>query len=128
MESVPGVRDQATVTAMPEQRIQSFEEFWPFYVREHRLRSTRILHVLGTTLGLVVAVAAVALQLWWWLLAAVVCGYGFAWFSHFVIEKNKPASFSYPLWSFAADWKLWAMTLTGRMEAESQRILAMPAK
>jgi hypothetical protein len=113
---------------MSEQRIQSFEEFWPFYVREHRLRSTRRLHVLGTTLGLAVFIAALALQLWWWLLAAVVCGYGFAWFSHFVIEKNKPASFSYPLWSFAADWKLWALTLTGRMEAEAQRILATPAK
>ncbi len=113
---------------MSEQRIQSFAEFWPFYVREHSLRSTRLIHFVGTTLSLAVVIAAIATQQWWWLLAAPVCGYGFAWFSHFVIEKNKPASFSYPLWSFAADWKLWALTLTGRMEAETQRILGAATK
>lgn len=108
---------------MPAPRIESFAEFWPFYVREHRLRSTRLLHCLGTTLALVAMVAAVALG-WWLLLVAVpVLGYGLAWISHFFIEKNRPASFSYPLWSLASDFKMWGLMITGRMEAEAQRIL-----
>ncbi len=104
---------------MSEGRITSFEEFWPFYVREHSLPSTRIMHFVGT---------AVALQIWWLLLAVPVAGYGMAWISHFGIEKNKPASFKYPLWSFIADMKLWAMMLTGRMGAEVERILGAKAK
>jgi hypothetical protein len=113
---------------MAEPRIQSFAEFWPFYVREHSLRSTRLFHFVGTSLGLAVFVWAIATQNWWWLLAAPVCGYGFAWVSHFGIEKNKPASFRYPLWSFIADWKLWALTLVGRMEGEAQRIIGAAAR
>jgi hypothetical protein len=113
---------------MSSDRIQSFDEFWPFYVREHSLRSTRIMHFVGTTLGMLVLIGAVAAQQWWFLLAAPVCGYGFAWVSHFGIEKNKPASFKYPLWSFCADMKLWALMLTGRMGTEVERILGAAAK
>lgn len=113
---------------MSQKPIQSFAEFWPFYVREHSLPSTRIMHFVGTTLSFVVIGVAIATQLWWILLLAPVAGYGMAWISHFGIEKNKPASFKYPLWSFIADMKLWAMMLTGRMGAETQRILGSPAK
>ncbi len=103
---------------MSQDRIKSFEEFWPFYVREHSLLSTRIMHFVGTTLAFVVIGAAIAMQMWWLLLLAPVAGYGMAWISHFGIEKNKPASFKYPLWSFIADMKLWALMATGRMGAE----------
>lgn len=108
---------------MTRPRIESFEEFWPFYVGEHRLRSTRIFHVVGTTLAIIVLAAAVALQWWWLLAAAPVVGYGFAWISHFGIERNRPASFKYPLWSLLADLKLWRLAVTGRMESEVARIL-----
>ena len=84
---------------MPERRIESFAEFWPFYVREHSLPACRALHFVGSTLVLIV-VAAAAYYNWWLLLLAPVVGYGFAWVGHFAIEKNKPASFKYPLWSF----------------------------
>jgi hypothetical protein len=113
---------------MSQDRIQSFEEFWPFYVREHRLLSTRVMHFVGTSLGMIVVAAAIAMQYWWLLAAAPIAGYGMAWISHFGIEKNKPASFKYPLWSFIADMKLWALMLTGRMGAEAQRILGATAK
>jgi hypothetical protein len=102
---------------MAEGRIQTFAEFWPFYVREHSAPACRALHFIGSTLVLVV-IAAAATYNWWLLLLAPVVGYGFAWIGHFAIEKNKPASFKYPLWSFLADWKMWAMMLTGRMGAE----------
>jgi hypothetical protein len=102
---------------MAEQRIQSFAEFWPFYVREHSLSACRALHFIGSTLALGLLAAGIFYNPWL-LLAAVVAGYGFAWVGHFFIEKNKPASFKYPLWSFAADWKMWALILTGRMGAE----------
>jgi hypothetical protein len=102
---------------MAEQRIQSFAEFWPFYVREHSLPACRALHFIGSTLALGLLAAGIFYNPWL-LLAAVVAGYGFAWIGHFFIEKNKPASFKYPLWSFAADWKMWALILTGRMGAE----------
>lgn len=108
---------------MAERRIQSFVEFWPFYVREHSLPACRALHFVGSTLVLVV-IAAAAVYNWWLLLAAPVVGYGFAWIGHFTIEKNKPASFKYPLWSFIADWKMWAMILVGRMGAEVEKARA----
>lgn len=105
---------------MSESRIQSFAEFWPFYVREHSVPACRALHFIGSTLVLVVVAAAATFN-WWFLLAAPVVGYGFAWVGHFAIEKNKPASFSYPVWSFLADWKMWAMMLAGRMGTEVEK-------
>ncbi len=108
---------------MAEQRIESFAEFWPFYVREHSAPACRALHFIGSTAALGVVAAAIVVSPWW-LLAAPLVGYGFAWFGHFFIEKNKPASFKYPLWSFAADWKMWAMMLSGRMGSEVAKATA----
>lgn len=109
---------------MTDPRIQSFAEFWPYYVGEHRSPLCRALHFIGSSLALAAIAAAVVLQSWWILLAAPIAGYGFAWTGHFFVEKNKPASFRYPLWSFIADWKMWAYTLTGRMAVEVERTLA----
>ncbi len=110
---------------MSEQRIQTFVEFWPFYVGEHRNATCRALHFIGSTLVLVVIAAAIYSRNWWLLLATPFVGYGFAWVGHFFIEKNKPASFKYPLWSFIADWKMWAYMLTGRMGSEVERAVTM---
>jgi hypothetical protein len=107
-----------------EQRYQSFAEFWPFYVREHSVPACRAMHFVGSTLAVAVLVAAI-LYSPWLLVAVPVVGYGFAWISHFTIEKIRPASFKYPLWSFIADWKMWAMILVGRMGSEVQRAHAM---
>ena len=102
--------------------MKTFAEFWPFYLGEHSKPVTRQLHFAGTTLSLLLVVSAVATQRWWLLLGALVCGYAFAWVGHFGVEKNRPATFKYPLWSFAGDWKMWWLTLTGRLGRELQRL------
>ncbi|HEY3129338.1 MAG TPA: DUF962 domain-containing protein [Acidobacteriota bacterium] len=101
---------------------KSFTEFWPYYLSEHRLRRTRQLHFIGSSLALLLLIAAVWTRFWYLIPVAVVCGYGFAWFGHFFAEKNRPASFHYPLYSFLADWKMWAFTITGRLETELGRL------
>jgi hypothetical protein len=101
--------------------MQTFAEFWPFYLREHSQPATRTLHFAGTTLSLFLFLAALALHRPWLFLGAVVVGYAFAWVGHFFVEHNKPATFKYPLWSFAADWKMWALALRGRLEPELRR-------
>ncbi len=105
-------------------RYESFEEFWPFYVKEHAKKSTRILHFVGTTAAMSCIAGAVVLRKPWLLLAAPVVGYGPAWISHFFIEKNRPATFTYPLWSLQADFVMWSKMVKGEMDAEVERVLA----
>ena len=106
---------------MSDDRIESFDEFWPYYVREHQDPLNRALHYVGTTLVIgTVATAAVTLNPAW-LLAAPVVGYGPAWIGHFFIEKNKPASFKYPAWSLVADFKMYGLALRGKMAEELER-------
>ncbi len=108
---------------MPEQRYQSFAEFWPYYVREHSTPACRAMHFVGSTLAIGVLVAA-AFYNPWLLVAVPLIGYGFAWIGHFAIEKNRPATFKYPLWSFIGDWKMWGLMLIGRMGAEVEKATA----
>lgn len=96
----------------------NFEEFWSFYVREHSNKNNRRLHFAGTSLGLGCVAASFLLKKRWMLLAAPVLGYGGAWIGHFAFEKNVPATFKYPLWSFVSDWKMYAKILTGTMDQE----------
>lgn len=108
-------------------RIQSFEEFWPFYVAEHSKPLTRKLHFVGTSAAMICVGGAVLLRRPSLLLAAAVVGYGPAWVSHFFIEKNRPASFKYPAWSFAADLVMWSKIVDGTMDAEVERVMAAKA-
>jgi len=107
---------------MSEKRIETYAEFWDFYVAEHRQPLTRLLHFIGTSLGLVLFVWFIRTGNWAYLPLCLVVGYAFAWFSHFFIEKNKPASFKYPLWSFISDYKMMFFMLTGRMNREVERV------
>ncbi len=102
-------------------RLENFQEFWPYYVREHSRPINRVLHFIGSTLGLVFLAWVFITGNWWFAPLSLVVGYGFAWFGHFFIEHNKPATFEYPLWSFRADWKMWALMLIGQMEPEVRR-------
>jgi hypothetical protein len=112
---------------MSEQRVQSFEEFWPYYVREHLHPMNRACHYVGTTLAIgSVATAAVTMNPAW-LLAAPVVGYGGAWIGHFVFEKNRPASWQGPrewMWSLQADFKMYGLALRRKMGAEVERVVS----
>jgi hypothetical protein len=105
-------------------RYRSFAEFWPFYLREHSKPRTRALHYAGTSLVVAIAIFAALSGRWLWLLAIPLAGYGFAWVAHFAVEKNRPATFTYPLWSLAADFKMWWLWLTRRLEAELKKALS----
>ena len=93
----------------------SFSEFYPFYLSGHSDINCRRLHFVGSALVLVVLVAAIAMQRWWWLLLLPVIGYGFAWAGHFVFEKNRPATFQYPMYSFMGDWVMFKDMLSGKI-------------
>jgi hypothetical protein len=97
------------------QRYSSFAEFYPFYLSEHAQRATRRLHFAGSALSLLCLAVLIATANPWWLLTALVCGYGFAWVSHMTVEKNRPATFKYPLYSFMGDWVMFWQILTGKI-------------
>ena len=103
-------------------RIQTYREFWDFYVHEHSKPFTRALHLVGTTLGLILLVYFIATGRWYFFPVFLVVGYAFAWFAHFVVEKNRPATFKYPFWSFISDFKMIWYMITGRMGREVQRV------
>jgi len=97
-----------------DERYGTFADFYPFYLSEHANQVSRRLHVLGTSVALVLLVMAVLTRNGWLVLAALVQGYAFAWVGHFFFEHNKPATFRYPLFSFMGDWRLWWETVTGK--------------
>jgi hypothetical protein len=102
---------------------QSFDEFWPHYVKEHSQPETRTIHAIGTTVGMACALALIAGRKWKYLPLALIPGYGAAWLSHFLIEKNKPATFEHPLWSFMGDYKMLGLMIEGKMDAEVERVM-----
>ena len=100
----------------------TFEEFWPYYVSQHLHPATRAIHVGATTAALACGVAGFALLNPALVVAAPVVGYGPAWASHFAIEKNKPASFGHPVWSFRADLRQVRKFYARKLEADVQRV------
>lgn len=102
--------------------MKTFDEFWPFYLREHSRRTTRRLHFIGTSLAVLIALYAIATRQPRYILAALLCGYAFAWVGHFFVEHNKPATFRYPLWSFRGDFRMLGLALSGKLPAELDRL------
>lgn len=93
-----------------------FVDFYPYYLSEHANRTCRRLHFVGTTLGLGLLLSAIVTMNPWYVLAGLVTGYAFAWIGHAFFEKNRPATFTYPVFSFMGDWVMWRDILIGRMK------------
>jgi hypothetical protein len=96
-------------------RFESFEEFYPFYLEEHRSRMSRRLHVVGTLLAILLLAWAIVTRHWELLWAVPVAGYALAWLGHFAFERNRPATFKHPLYSLRGDFTMLRDVLTGRI-------------
>ena len=103
------------------ERIASYEQFWPYYVSQHRDVTCRRLHVIGTSLVIAALGLAVGTRNPWWALAAPLFGYGPAWIGHYLFEHNRPATFDYLWWSLRGDFHMYGCILTGRMAVELER-------
>ena len=111
---------------MTTERIKTYREFWPFYLGEHSLPLTRAVHFVGTTLAAAQLIYALVSMTWQPLIGAVISAYFCAWTSHFFIEKNRPATFTYPGWSFISDWRMWALMAVRKLDGELKRFGIVP--
>lgn len=93
----------------------SFRDFYPYYLGEHADVRCRRLHFAGSWVVLFALAMLLFTGRWWWLLLALVGGYGFAWVGHFVFEKNRPATFRHPVYSLMGDWAMFWDILRGRV-------------
>tara|TARA_B100001971_G_C18268024_1_gene596406 strand:- start:88474 stop:88821 length:348 start_codon:yes stop_codon:yes gene_type:complete len=100
---------------MSDKEYKTLKEFYPFYLTEHVNRTNRILHVIGTTLVILFLAYLILTQQFKLLIIAPLIGYGFAWVGHFIFEKNRPATFKYPLYSFLSDFIMWFQVITGQI-------------
>jgi hypothetical protein len=96
-------------------KYKSFWDFYPYYLTEHGDIKNRVMHFIGTALVIACFIAGIWLQKWWLMLVIPICGYGFAWVGHFFIEKNTPATFTYPLYSLGSDFVMFWHMLTGQI-------------
>lgn len=109
-----------------ERKYKSFKEFYPFYLTEHSEPTCRELHFTGTLSLFVILAIMLVTQKWWMFFLIPLTGYGFAWVGHFFFEKNKPATFTYPLWSLGSDFVMFYHILTGQITdklEEAHRII-----
>jgi hypothetical protein len=117
-DTVEATIREAAVSEAPHPQpaiYRDFTEFYPAYLAEHANRTSRRLHFVGSSLALVCLALVVMTLNPLWLVAALVCGYSFAWVGHFFFEHNRPATFRQPFYSLMGDWKMYWQTLTGRI-------------
>ena len=108
------------ISMATEKKYKSFWSFYPYYLTEHDHPQNRLLHFIGTGLIIVFLIAGIILQNWWLIAAIPFCGYGFAWVGHFFIEKNRPATFTYPLFSLGSDFVMFWHILTGQLNQKME--------
>jgi hypothetical protein len=99
----------------------TFKEFYPFYLSQHSNKTCRLLHIIGTTILLAITITAIYHRQPILLIFVPISGYGFAWVGHFFFEKNKPATFTYPLWSLMSDFKMYFQVLSGTIALDTSK-------
>lgn len=99
-----------------EDRIKTYKEFYKFYLSEHQNTSCRRLHFIGTAIVFIVLFVSIFKNNYTYLILIPIVGYGFAWVGHFFFEKNKPATFKYPLWSLFSDFKMFFDIIIGKIK------------
>lgn len=99
-----------------EKKFKSFSEFYPYYLSEHGNPVNRRLHFFGSLLTIIVVLFVIFTQTWIALILVPILGYGFAWIGHYFVEKNKPTTFTYPLYSLMGDWVMFKDILTGKIK------------
>ncbi len=104
-----------------EMRYKTYSAFFDFYLSEHSQPLTRVLHYMASVCGISTVVVTVATGVLWWIPAGIAASYGLAWIGHFFVEHNKPATFKYPLWSFAADYHMFLLFLAGGLSKRRAR-------
>ncbi|MFM8234739.1 MAG: Mpo1-like protein [Holophagaceae bacterium] len=102
--------------------MKTFSEFWPEYLHQHRHPLNRSLHVIGTLLYISILILVASSRQYRWLLLAPLGPYAFAWYGHFAVEKNTPATFTNPWFSLLADHRMTYLILTGQLATELKRL------
>ena len=97
---------------MSDTKFTSFKKFYPYYLSEHKLKINKILHIIGSLSGLICLITVLYIKNYKYILLSFLFGYTFAWIGHFVFEKNRPATFKYPIYSFIGDWVMLKDVLT----------------
>ena len=97
-------------------RFSSFSDFYPYYLLEHSKKGTKILHFLGISLVICFFISFLFTYDPFWLFLCPLFGYGLAWIGHYFIEKNKPATFEYPLYSLFGDFVMFWEILSGKIK------------
>ena len=105
----PALKQQAPLP------IQNYADFYRFYLTEHRNINSRRLHVVGSSIGLFFLTKALSKRKLRYAGYGLAAGYTCAWAGHFMFEKNKPASFKQPLYSFISDWRMFSDVIRGRL-------------
>jgi hypothetical protein len=108
-------------------RFRNHNEFFDYYLQQHSDAGNRRMHAVGMIAGALVAIAALVAHHPWLVLLWIPVGYGFSFAGHFVIEKNKPATFGHPFWSFISDFRMLGLMLTGRLNARLASASPPPA-
>ncbi len=97
-------------------KFKTFDEFYLFYLNEHSHPTSRKIHLAGSSFFILTIFLAVFFRLWWFPLVGIVLGYGSAWVSHFIFEKNRPSTFGYPFWSMQAGRKMFIDMAMGKLD------------
>tara|TARA_Y100001970_G_scaffold3377_1_gene3897 strand:+ start:17308 stop:17616 length:309 start_codon:yes stop_codon:yes gene_type:complete len=101
---------------MNDTKFTSFKKFYPYYLSEHKLRINKILHIIGSLTSITFIIIIIYIEKYKYIPLSILFGYGCAWIGHFVFEKNRPATFKYPIYSFIGDWMMLKDVLIGKIK------------